>query len=141
MKALKTKTVSVCLLSILTFGVIGANTAYASNDNWGFRFGIQSNQANSRSGRRYRETTNVNNKWKVNMQRSGEGARTVTTYWLENAKGTNVSPSLHVKQGSGSYYSTAYSDASKKYVYLTAQNNNYNGSHYTVSGYWDEETN
>lgn len=75
------------------------------------------------------------------MQSSGEGARTVTTYWLENASGTNVSPSLNVKQGNGSYYSAAYSNASKKNVYLTAQNNKYNSSRYSVSGFWDEETN
>ncbi|AUI79007.1 DUF2712 domain-containing protein [Lactiplantibacillus pentosus] len=141
MKALKLKAVAICLLSIVTFGAVGANTALASNDNWGFHFSIQPHQANTRSGARYRQTTNVNNKWKVNMQSSGEGARTVTTYWLENAGGTNVSPSMNVKQGNGSYYSSAYSNASKKNVYLTAQNNNYNGSRYSVSGFWDEETN
>ena len=133
--------VAVCLLSIATYGVVGANIAHTSNDNWGFNFTIQPHQANTRSGARYRQTTNVNNKWKVNMQSSGEGARTVTTYWLENASGTNVSPSLNVKQGNGSYYSAAYSNASKKNVYLTAQNNNYNSSRYRVSGFWDEETN
>ncbi|KZT83378.1 hypothetical protein Nizo1840_1657 [Lactiplantibacillus plantarum] len=141
MKALKLKMVAACLLSIVTFGAVGANTALASNDNWGFNFIIQTHQANSRSGPLYRQTTNVNNKWKVNMQSSGEGARTVTTYWLENAGGTNVSPSLNVKQGNGSYYSAAYSNASKKNVYLTAQNNNYNSNQYRVSGFWDEETN
>ena len=68
--------VAVCLLSIATYGVVGANIAHTSNDNWGFNFTIQPHQANSRRGARYRQTTNVNNKWKVNMQSSGEGART-----------------------------------------------------------------
>lgn len=141
MKALKIKVLALCLLTIFTLGAVGANTALASNDKWGFHYTIGPFQSNSRSGARYRQTTNTNNKWKVNLQSSGEGGGTITRFWLENKAKKNVSPSMKVKQGGGAYYSPAYSDASKKNVYLTGENNNYNGTKYSVSGYWDEETN
>ncbi|OJG97479.1 hypothetical protein RV18_GL000760 [Enterococcus termitis] len=141
MKRKKVKLILILGLLLSVSGVFSSIPASASNDDWGFGFTIQANQANSRSSARYRETTKTNNQWKVNMQKSGEGGGTITRYWLEVPNGTNVSTSKNVKQGGGAYYTNAYSDASKKNVHLTAENNNYNRATYRVSGYWDEETN
>ncbi len=74
------------------------------------------------------------------MTYTGEGSNTITNYWMENSATTNVTPTVSVTQGKGYYYENAYSSANGTTVYLTAENNNFNGSAYNVSGYWDEET-
>lgn len=103
-------------------------------------FTIKAGQANSHSGPRYRQTKNTNNKWKVKLEKSGEGKGTVTRFWLEKSSGKNVSTTVNVKQGHKPYYTPAYTDASKTYVRLTAENNADTSKTYRVSGYWDEET-
>lgn len=113
----------------------------ASNDNISYSFTIKAYQENSRSAPRYRSTSNINNKWKVKMTRTLEGDKTLTRYWLEGANGDNVSKSVDISIADGAVYTPAYSSASQRNVYLTAENNNRNGDEYTVSGYWDEETN
>ena len=75
------------------------------------------------------------------MTRTLEGDKTLTRYWLEGANGDNVSKSVDISIADGAVYTPAYSSASQRNVYLTAENNNRNGDEYTVSGYWDEETN
>lgn len=48
---------------------------------------------------------------------------------------------LHdIKEGTGDHYYSAFSSASQRDVCLGAENNNNSSSTYTVSGYWDEET-
>jgi Protein of unknown function (DUF2712) len=126
---------------VLTVSLVGvAGHTYASNDNHGYSFTIKPKHANNYSGERYRQTTNTNNKWKVNLRSSGEGKGTLTTFWLDKS-GSRVSNTVNAKQGSGSYYREAYRSASKSYVRLGAENNNYSSGSYTASGYWDEETN
>jgi len=139
----KKKTLSFAMgICALTLGIIGPTSINASNDNWAYSFTIKPNQANSRSDPRYRETTNDKNQWKVRMTASGEGTGTITRFWLEIKDGTNVSPSVNVKQAYDTYYyRDAYSNARKTNVYLTAENNNYNNNTYAVSGSWDEEVN
>lgn len=122
--------------------VLAGPLAEATNDNnitYKFRIGSYQTNGQDPNGR-YRQTSDVNNPWKVKMTSSGEGSGTVTNYWLENSNDDNVSPSVSVTQGKGFYYNNPHSSANKKTVYLTAENNNYSGSAYNVGGYWDEET-
>ncbi len=80
------------------------------------------------------------------MYKSTEGTNTLTTYWFEKSNGTNVSPTVDVKAGSGglnsgrNYYIKGNSGANAANVRLTAENNNLSSSSYSVNGYWDEET-
>ncbi|TYS67940.1 DUF2712 domain-containing protein [Sutcliffiella horikoshii] len=114
--------------------------AFAANDNIFYSFEIKPYHGNGYTEERYRQTTNVNNKWKVDLQASGEGKGTITTFWLDKNL-TVVSNLYDVKQGSGAQYYSAYHTASQVYVGLGAENNNYSANSYTVSGVWDEETN
>lgn len=129
--------VLVCaIVSSMLCGV----AAMASDDNipYSFRIGTYYGNGRDENGR-YRQTSDVNNPWKVKMMSSEEGSGTITNYWLEDSGTNNVSPTISVTQGKGFHYNNPHSSANKKTVYLTAQNNNYNGTAYNVSGYWDEE--
>lgn len=112
----------------------------AADNNIPFKFHIQMLNANTKSAARYRQTTNVNNPWKVNLRTSTEGAGTITNFWLEGKNNSNVSKAIGVKQGSGAHYTPAYKTASKTNVKLTGENNNTTFQEYNVTGYWDEET-
>lgn len=141
MKMKKKNFIKLTVALILSLSLIGtANFTHASNDNHGFSFTIKPKHANNYSGERYRQTKNTNNKWKVNLKKSGEGKGTITTFWLDRKGYGRVSNIVHVKQGKGSYYREAFSSASKKYVRLGAENNNYSTKGYTARGIWDEET-
>ncbi|MCD4839645.1 MULTISPECIES: DUF2712 domain-containing protein [Neobacillus] len=122
-------------VGIFTF----SNFTYASDDNIGFSFTLKPNYENSYSGERYRQTTNPKNKWKVNLTYSSEGVGTVATFWLDKS-GTRVSDVHDVAQGSGAHYYSAFSTANQSNVRLGAENNNASPNSYTISGYWDEET-
>lgn len=74
------------------------------------------------------------------MITSGEGKGTYTRFWLENYDEDNVSDFIKAKQGDAATYEKAYGTASKVTVYLTGENNNFNGDKYNVTGIWDEET-
>lgn len=116
-------------------------TSFASNDDIDFSFKIYSYHQNGKEADgRYRQTEDINNPWKVRLDNSGEGKGTITRFWLENSSAHNVSVSKDVKQGNGPYYTNPDTGANKRTVWLTAENNNFNGSSYTVSGIWDEET-
>ncbi len=64
---------------------------------------------------------------------------TVATFWLDKS-GTRVSDVHDVAQGSGAHYYSAFSTANQSNVRLGAENNNASPNSYTISGYWDEET-
>lgn len=135
------KKITTIFLSVFVLGVAVLPTAIkATDDRWGYAFNIYGYQANSYSSSRYRETNNANNPWKVALESSGEGPGSITTFWLENSNGTNVSAGVNVKLKAGAYYNVAYNNANQTNVRLTAHNNNYNSSVYSVSGHWDEET-
>lgn len=135
------KLTKVVLVATLTLACISSVSVFAGDGNHEFKFQIGSHWGNGSIEKgRYRSTTNPNNMWKVNLVTSGEGKGTYTDFWLENKNRDNVSGDIRAKQGAGAYYKAAYSSASKTTVYLTGENNNYNGDTYYVSGYWDEET-
>ncbi len=137
---LKKKVVAiVALIAVMAMNIV---PAFASDDNVAFSFTVKGAYANTYSAKRYRQTTNTSNKWKVNLAYSEEGVGTYTTFWLASSSDHDVVSGIHdVKQGSGDHYYNAYSTASESYVCLGAENNNYTTSTYVISGYWDEETN
>ena len=129
----------------LVFAFIGLiNYVDAADNNIGYEFKLQHHYKNSYTEIEYRQTKNVNNKWKVNMVYSAEGKGTIATYWLNRPYLFNtterVSAVHDVKQGSGAHYYKAYKKASQEWVNLGAENNNDTAKSYKVSGYWDEET-
>lgn len=130
---------------LLSFGIlltmclafVGTVFAAESGSSY-YSFRIQANQANSTTDYYlYRNVgvTDYKKPWYINMTYSGEGTGTYTTYWLELSDGTNVSPDKEAKVGV-EYKPAAYGTANSKNVYLSAENNNYNGNMYNVSGYW-----
>lgn len=125
----------IVLSMCLTF--VGAVFA-AESGSRSYSFRIQANQANtSTTYSLYRNVavTDYNKPWYIYMTSSGEGSGTYTTYWLELSDGSNVSPDREAKVGV-EYKPAAYGTANSKNVFLTAENNNYNGNMYNVSGYW-----
>ncbi len=136
-KILVTSTLAMCMVTTPMI-------SKASDDNVSFSFNLKAHYGNSTTSTRYRQTTNTKNKWKVNLTNSTEGNGKVATFWLTtNADGTNiVSDDTHnIAQGSGAHYYDAKSSASQKDVRLSVENNNDSPNTYSVSGYWDEETN
>lgn len=134
------KMIALIISALAIVALLIPASIYASDDKWGYAFRIKGYQENTRTGPRYRQTSNTENPWKVALEKSGEGTGTITTFWLEVKSGKNVSTSVNAKQGHAPYYTSAYDDANRVNVYLTAQNNNYNAGFYDVSGNWDEET-
>ncbi|MFZ7825810.1 DUF2712 domain-containing protein [Priestia sp. J2] len=115
---------------------------HASDTNNSYFYHIYSYQINTRDDYAYRETGSVDNPWKVRLTSSTESkdSKSITRFWLENKKETNVSASVNKLEGDPASYMKPYSSANKTYVYLTAENNNYNLEQYSATGYWDEET-
>jgi hypothetical protein len=139
-KAKKAGALIATLALVVTSGI---STVKASNDNIQFNFNLKAHYANTYSPSRYRQTTNTNNKWKVNLAYSSEGANSIATFWLAKAdtNHTRVSGTYDVHQGSGNHYYNAWAGASQTSVCLGAENNNDSANEYKISGYWDEETN
>lgn len=135
----KTKILSLILVTVVCFG--SSFATYAKNDNIDFKFKIRSLTRNSTYGKgRYRQTRNTNNQWKVQLNKSGEGKGSKTTFWLSGSDGEQVSPDAVAQQGKGAVYTKAYSSANERKVYLSGENNNWSLDGYEVSGVWDEET-
>ncbi|MDD3184360.1 MAG: DUF2712 domain-containing protein [Anaerostipes sp.] len=133
---------SISILLLIMLMIPASSYVFAADNNFGFSFhipgGTGSNGQEEKG--RYRQTRHTDNPWKLDFNKSGEGAGTYSDFWLEKSSGKNVSTVRHAKCNGPVYYTNAYSSASETTVYLTAENNNKNGSAYTVSGYWDEET-
>lgn len=136
----KKKMITAALSAIILGTVLMSSSVFASMDRWDYEFVIPAHKNNGRINTpRYRSTTNPNTLWDVCLTKSTEGRKTYTNFWLEVYNGDNVSTWTSVQEGAGVYRTPAYSTASQKNVYLTAENNNNNASVYTVQGYWDEE--
>lgn len=140
-RKIKNRTGMICIVIILV-GLMVA-PSFAADNNISYKFKIKANNQNSYSYDEFRQTYNMENKWKIDLRYSGEGDGTISTFWL--AKSSNfqrVSGVFNVKEGSGAHYYRASSLASNHtYVSFGAENNNTTTKTYTISGYWDEETN
>lgn len=137
----KTKKIIGLALAILSIATITIPNVFAGEENdnpYGFHIDGWHNNSHSKSRERY--TDDPSDRWKVKLSTTGEGKGTYTTFWLENYTGDNVSKTVDVKQGKGYYYRPSYRKGCRIYVYLTAENNNFNSTTYDVTGYWDEET-
>lgn len=142
MKKIISKKVAALVMAVSAVATSVVMPVSASDDNHGYSFSVGAYYGNGYSSERYRQTTNTNNKWKVDMTYSSEGQGTKITYWLAKSSDKATASDFHdVKQGSGAQYYKALKNASETHVVLAAENNNYDASSYSVSGYWDEETN
>ncbi|ARM71674.1 hypothetical protein LMxysn_0039 [Listeria monocytogenes] len=138
---------NVRIIIALVIGIMVFAPAFhtkAADNNIGFDFKLKPNCANSGSSSRYRETSSVNNPWKVRLDSSTEGKGTIASFWLgtydKNGKAITGSAIMNVKQGAKTRYCGAYKVANKNTTYLAAENNNYTSKTYYVDGIWDEET-
>lgn len=139
-----TKKISSIIMALLVIMTLSVNTlvAYASADSeFDYLFTIKASQAVSRySDGHFRSTYNNNNAWKVNLEVSGEGDGTATSFRLGLSDNSGGSEWHAVAQGSGDHYYSATDAADWTTVYLQGKNNNNTTKSYTISGYWDEET-
>ncbi len=113
--------------------------AFAKYQTYGFHIAIPTHQENGREDiGRYRGDVGAKNLWGVNMIRSTEKTQphTATDFWLELLSGVNVSPSVRAVSGRSWYTQVAFSTATRKKVYLTAEDNTNNANGYIVSGRW-----
>ncbi|HBK0324116.1 TPA: DUF2712 domain-containing protein [Listeria monocytogenes] len=138
---------NIRLIMALVIGVLVFAPVFhskAADNNIGFDFKLKPNCANSGSSSRYRETSSVNNPWKVRLDNSTEGKGTIASFCLgtynKNKNAVQGSTIMNVKQGAKTRYCGAYKVANKNTTYLAAENNNYNSKTYYVDGIWDEET-
>ena len=137
------KIITCAALAVMCVSSMALPTAYAAgDDDYDFSFFIGALKANGHdSTSRYRGCNNPKNQWKVKLSNSGEGKGTKTNFWLENYNEDNVSVTVAVKEGNkNATYKPSKRSGCKIGVYLTGENNNYNGTSYDVSGIWDEET-
>ena len=142
--SLRVKKTAAFVAAMALIFTTGFASVKASDDNVQFNnFKLKAHYANSYTASRYRQTTNTKNNWKVNLAYSSEGNNSIATFWLAkaNSNHTRVSATYDIHQGTGAHYYNAWSGASKTNVCLGAENNNDSAKEYTISGYWDEETN
>lgn len=111
---------NVRIIIAIVVGVLVFAPAFhskASDNDYGFDFKLKPNCANSGSSSRYRETTSVNNPWKVRLKNSTEGKGTIASFWLgtydRNTKAVQGSTIMNVKQGAKARYCGAYKIANK----------------------------
>lgn len=125
------------VLCVMTGGV-----AYGSYKMTKYSGKILSCHQNTRFDNKYRSTKDTENPWRVTIDYSGEGKNTITTFWLEDFYGNNVSQDVEAEyNGIYQYVSPAYSSASGIDVYLTGENNNYNFDKYYIEGRWSQQDN
>ncbi len=127
-------------------GVIGVSalafsaSAYGSDNDIPFLFGIPGNGGSGYSATEYRGDSGTEVPWKVEFTFSSEGRETLSKFYLrEDFWNNKLSDYKRVQQGSGRKYFQAYDAAKNRNVKLGAIDNNPDGSGYDVAGYWDEE--
>ena len=107
---------------------------------------IRINLANTTLDKAYRDTTSSLTPFKVRLDNSTEGENegkynrnTCTTFWIEDENENNISDTQVILEGAGYDGITPYSKASKRTVYLTAEDNEDTDHIYKISGKWKEE--
>ena len=112
---------------------------FASSDRIPYSFLLRNEYHNSYTEGRYRQTTNVNNKWMVDMTYHSDGSNAQATYWLaRTGDKTRVSDTHKFRNGTGSHFYAAYASGSQCNVCLGCENAKRTSAN--VAGYWDEET-
>ena len=94
--SLRIKKTAAFVVAMAVIFTTGFASVKASDDNISYSFKLKAHYANSYSSARYRQTTNTNNKWKVNHAYSSEGRNTIATFWLakDNSSYTRVSDTI-----------------------------------------------
>lgn len=127
---------------LVVFCVLTGGVAYGSYTMTKFSGDIKTLQKNTRFAWKHRSTKDTENPWRVTIDYSGEGNGTITTFWLEDFYGNNVSQDVDaVYDGIHQYLCPAYSSASGIDVYITGENNNYNFDEYYIEGRWSPQDN
>lgn len=125
---------------LVLFCVLTGGVAYGSYTMTKYSGKILSYHKNTRFDHKYRSTKDTENPWRVTIDYSGEGKNTITTFWLEDFYGNNVSQDVKAEyNGILQYVSPAYSSASGIDVYLTGENNNWNSESYYIEGRWSQQ--
>lgn len=137
---MKHKLSFLAIFAIICTCVSVAYASYSYEDSYGFTMTIKQNRAWNYTSNRYRESQRPENRWKVNLQHSTEGAGTVVNFKLSSSDHkTNLSNTYAVAQGTGPHYYYAYASAGGRDVCLAGQNNNNVNKEYVAMGVWDEE--
>ncbi len=137
MTALKKRGILYLMVAVTVFSVW--IPAFASDDNWGYKFSLKTDNWNSYSDGRYRQTTNTANPWKVEMTYHSRGKTAYATYWLaRTGDKEQVSSTRDVTCKTGPLKTAAWAGASMVTVSLGAEN--YANQTADVSGFWEEET-
>lgn len=137
MTAIKKRGVLFLVVAVTVFTVW--IPAFASDGNYGYEFSLKTGYVNSYSDGRYRQTSNTENPWKVNMKYHSRGEKEKATYWLARIGDKGQASATHdIVAESGAHYYTAWAGASMVTVCLAAEN--FKDQTATVSGVWDEET-
>ena len=106
---------------------------------------IRKHKANTWLDKAYRDTTSTKVKVHVRLDKSNEGedagkyTDTATRFWIEDENENNISDTQVILEGAGYDGITPYSKASKRTVYLTAEDNEDTDHIYKISGEWKEE--
>ena len=138
MTTLKKRAFALCFIVLTVLSI--SLPVFASDDNIGYSFDLDAGYLNSYSTGRYRQTTNLENQWKVKMTYHSRSTTGKATYWLaRSGDKERVSNTVDVKCGTSAKYRDAWSGASQATVCLGCEN--YLNQTAEVSGYWDEETN
>lgn len=136
-KKIKVTMFVMMAMALSNISAVSASRSYEDSIPW--KFTIKSYCQSSYTTYRFRDSDNLNNCWKVNLEKSSEGSGTQLRFTLVNTAKNQVSGEYLVAQGSGTHYYHPYSSASDTDVALRARNNNCNSHTYTASGTWDEE--
>ncbi len=115
----------------------------STNYNYSYSFTVPANRGMVKTSTGYkRQTSNVNNAWKINLKNSAEDGtgRTFTQFCICLNDKTAASAWYSIQETTGDYFKKANDAAGWKTVYLGARDNNNIASSYKVSGVWDEET-
>lgn len=106
---------------------------------------IKRHKANTWLDKAYRDTTKAEDPVLVKLEKSNEGedmgkfANTRTRFWIEDENENNLSLTTVVTEGTRYYEIAPYQKASKRTVYLTAEDNEDTDHIYKISGKWKEE--
>lgn len=134
------KKIIYLFVAVLLFSISIPLNSLARDDNKNYKITIPYTKVNGSSGKEYRSTSSKENPWKVRLDWSELGQKTKIRFWLENLYEFNVSPSVVKIVGASSTYTEAYDSASRTYVFLTAENPEFNLKTFDIQGIWDEET-
>lgn len=140
-KDIKSRAISLIAVVAVVFTVlmVSASSVFATQAH-DFSFRVQPRQQNAQEPHgRWRGNVAPSDRWWVKLIKSGEGKGAATDFWIESANGVHLSHYMRVRCGKGWYGKEAFSSASNRRVYLTAEDNEYKSTGYNISGRWQTQ--